>query len=100
MIFLVGRFIIKLIINQIFIFINMKTDSYSPTKIFELEERLRKRRRVIIQIVAVLSLIIGWSVPLLIIIGMIHNSLWILFLGTGLIEVGFILQLLISSGEI
>ncbi len=78
----------------------MKANSYSPTNTFELEEHFRKRRRVLIQIIAILSLIVGWSIPLLIIIGMIHNSLWVLFLGTGLIEVGFILQLLISSGEI
>lgn len=70
------------------------------TKSFEQQERFRKRRRVLLQITAILFLILGWSVPLLIIIGMISNSLWLLFFGTGLIGVGFIIQLLISSGEI
>lgn len=78
----------------------MKTELLKPSNQFEQQERFRKRRRVLIQIIAILSLIFGWSVPLLIIIGMIHNSLWILFFGTGLIGIGFILQLLISSGEI
>lgn len=70
------------------------------TKSFEQQERFRKRRRVLLQITAILCLILGWSVPLLIIIGMISNSLWLLFFGTGLIGVGFIIQLMISSGEI
>ncbi len=70
------------------------------TKSFEQQERFRKRRRVLLQITAILCLILGWSVPLLIIIGMISNSLWFLFFGTGLIGVGFIIQLMISSGEI
>jgi len=78
----------------------MKAEMLKSTKSFEQQERFRKRRRVLLQITAILCLILGWSVPLLIIIGMISNSLWLLFFGTGLIGVGFIIQLMISSGEI
>lgn len=78
----------------------MKTETLKSTRTFEQQQRFRKRRRVLLQITAILSLILGWSVPLLVIIGMVSNSLWLLFFGTGLIGVGFIIQLLISSGEI
>ena len=78
----------------------MKAEMLKSTKSFEQQERFRKRRRVLLQITAILCLILGWSVPLLIIIGTISNSLWLLFFGTGLIGVGFIIQLMISSGEI
>jgi hypothetical protein len=64
------------------------------------EERFRKRRRLVLRILSILLILIGWSIPLLIIIDMIPNNLFLLFLGTGLIWGGTIVQLLISSGEI
>lgn len=68
--------------------------------LFLKQEQLKKRRRIVFRISSLLSILLGWSVPLLVIIDLIPNNLWLLFLGTGLIWFGFIVQLLISSGEI
>ena len=78
----------------------MKIIRTDPTASYIIEEKKKKSRRFFIRILAITLMVFGWSIPLLIIIHLIPNGLILMFTGTICIGIGFILQLLISSGEI
>lgn len=80
--------------------IKMKALRQNPINAYEKQEINRKSRRLVLRIFSIFSIISGWSVPLLMIIDVLPDTLFLMFLGTVLIGIGFILQLLISSGEI
>jgi hypothetical protein len=80
--------------------INMKIIKTSSINSYEIEEKRKKIRRQILRILAITLMIFGWSIPLLIIINFFPNELILMFAGTICIGIGFILQLLISCGEL
>ena len=80
--------------------IKMKALRQNPINAYEKQEINRKSRRLFLRIFSIFSIISGWSVPLLMIIDVLPDTLFLMFFGTVLIGIGFILQLLISSGEI
>ena len=80
--------------------INMKISKPGAFTSFEIQEKKKKLRRFLLRILAITLMVLGWSVPLLMIIHFLPNDLLLMFFGTSLIGIGFILQLLISSGEI
>lgn len=80
--------------------INMKISKLGAFTSFEIQEKKKKLRRFLLRILAIALMVLGWSVPLLMIIHFLPNDLILMFFGTFLIGVGFILQLFISSGEI
>jgi hypothetical protein len=64
-----------------------------------LENNLRLRR-ILLKIISIILIIFGWSFPLLMIIKLFPNSLFLMFLGVILIGIGTVIILLIESGEI
>jgi len=71
-----------------------------PTNSFDLYEKKIRTRRIIFRILSVILIIVGWSIPLLMIIDLIPTTLFLMFLGTGLMGTGSLITLLISCGEI
>ncbi|MBE0688053.1 MAG: hypothetical protein IH585_18820 [Anaerolineaceae bacterium] len=63
-------------------------------------ENNKKLRRIILKIVSAIMIIFGWSVPLLMIIKLLPDSLFLMFSGVILIGIGSVIILLIESGEI
>jgi len=59
-----------------------------------------KLRRILLIIISINLIIFGWSVPLLMIIKLFPDSLFLMFTGVILIGIGSVIILLIESGEI
>ncbi len=63
-------------------------------------ENKKKLRRIILKIISSIMIIFGWSFPLLMIIKLLPDSLFLMFSGVILIGIGSVIILLIESGEI
>jgi len=63
-------------------------------------EKNLKHRRIILKIICTIFIIFGWSFPLLMIIKLLPDSLFLMFTGVILIGIGSVIILLIESGEI
>ena len=59
-----------------------------------------KRRRILLKIISIILIIFGWSFPLLMIIDLFPESLFLMFIGVILVGIGTVIILLIESGEI
>jgi hypothetical protein len=59
-----------------------------------------KLRRILLKIISIILIIFGWSFPLLMIIKLLPDSLFLMFAGVILIGIGTVIILLIESGEI
>jgi len=59
-----------------------------------------KLRRILLKIISINLIIFGWSFPLLMIIKLFPDSLFLMFTGVILIGIGSVIILLIESGEI
>lgn len=59
-----------------------------------------KLRRIILKIISTILIVFGWSFPMLMIIKLFPDSLFLMFSGVILIGIGSIIILLIESGEI
>lgn len=64
-----------------------------------LENNIRLRR-IILKIISIILIIYGWSFPLLMIIKLFPDSLFLMFAGVMLTGIGTVVILLIESGEI
>ena len=68
-----------------------------PKRNFENDIKLRRR---LLKIISIILIIFGWSFPLLMIIKLFPDSLFLMFAGVVLIGIGTVIILLIESGEI
>lgn len=59
-----------------------------------------KLRRLLLKIISIILIIFGWSFPILMIIKLFPDSLFLMFTGVSLIGIGTVIILLIESGEI
>ena len=70
---------------------------FKPKQNLESNKRLR---RFLLKIISIILIIFGWSFPLLMIIKLFPDSLFLMFAGVILTGIGTIIILLIESGEI
>lgn len=70
---------------------------FKPKQNFENNRRLR---RILLKIISIILIIFGWSFPLLMIIKLFPDSLFLMFMGVILTGIGTVIILLIESGEI